>query len=213
RRYRHVVFFPRGRLASVMKQYPYNLALVQYIRRHGVNRRRGWSARTSSISIRYLYRRRLFFAVGFLGAVDPEFVELCDEQAFFNVKEGTAFTYEYRRFDGIRNQSNALHHVVDNAGTFNRVVACIAQQHLGLIENEILLMFGDILPERRRSELLYIRVGVITVGKKQHLYVEPLFQQHIRSSERCLDAGLVAVIKDGYVFGIPRNQPYLPAGK
>ncbi len=56
-------------------------------------------------------------------------------------------------------------------------------------------------------------VGIVSVGKKQNLYVEPLAQQHVDTAQRGLDTGGVAVVYDCDVVGKSMYQPNLAVGK
>src|SRR5690606_2374571 len=139
-----------------MKQYPDNFTLMQHIRRNTFDRQGRLGAFHGSSLSMWLGGQRVHFAIGFLSPADPQFIELGNEQTFLDVEEYTASADKHRILDSIRDQRDALHYLVEHTGTFYRVIARIAQQHMGFIKNKVLLMLRDVLFECRRAEFLHI---------------------------------------------------------
>ena len=121
--------------------------------------------------------------------------------AFFGV-DGAR---DVRRYYG-----NGLHYVAYRGGTFYRVVLQAFQQDCGLEADKVGLVRGYIVLKLCCAVFLGEAVGVVAVGKQQHLYVQALGKQHVDASQRRFYSGRVAVVEYGDVVRKAVYHPYLP---
>ncbi len=94
--------------------------------------------------------------------------------------------------------------------TLKRIGCCVAKKHIGLEPYEIHLVRLKISLHLGGRVALCKGIGVVTVGKKKHLYVQSLGKKQVYASQGSLYASRVAVIYHSDIFGKTVDEAYLP---
>ena len=140
-------------------------------------------------------------------------VHVIYEQTLVNLHDLAALGYIDRANNGILYDRYALCDALDKFAAAVGIILRILHQQVDLELDEIHLMRINILLECGGAATLGKTVGILTVGQQQNLYVHTLGKQHIYTSQRGLDAGLIAVIEYRDIVGKPVYQTYLAWGE
>ena len=155
------------------------------------------------VALRPLIRKGLF-----TGPADA-----VEEDARVDVELGGAVVGIDRTLHRVRYLGDAVGDVVDDPGPLQRVPSGVGEQQVGLEADEILLVPGDEGLHLFQRVFPGEGVGVVAVREENDLDVHPFLQDHVDAPQGGMDAGRVAVVHDGHVFGETLHQADLLDGE
>ena len=138
---------------------------------------------------------------------------LAQEQCLVLMKQFGTFMYVCRTQYLVGNDGYAVNDALCELSPLQRVASCIFEQEVGLEDDEVSLVLLHVLAKLGGIMFACKAVGVVAVGKEKNLDVHSFGKQHVGTSQGCMDAGFVAVVKQGDIICVSMEETYLRFGE
>jgi hypothetical protein len=112
-----------------------------------------------------------------------DLIGFIDQQLFFDIYRFGALLNKERPFQRIGDAGNAAYNIFYRIRFLYRIMCRIGQQQIGLEEDKVPGLLGDIFPESFGADFLEVGIGVLSFRQHYDAYVEVLLQHHIQPTQ------------------------------